>query len=227
MLLMLRFMLPGLALVATSLSAQSDGVQHLRLSQTKVTQLLIHRVDAPMTRDTSSEETVPVFFQVTIGTHGEMLAAVPLRGQNVATIPPAQEVLKEWRWKPIQYQGKPAMIDTIVAVHFGSDSRMAKPDNGWFPQGLMEVGWDDAENLSEKHNPPTLPEGGTPGGKVHLHATLNEKGELTNVAVKDAPDAALGAAALKAVKTWRWQALHIDDKSIAIDTVIEVKFPKH
>ncbi|MBS1816050.1 MAG: energy transducer TonB [Acidobacteria bacterium] len=221
---MLRVLVTGL-LAAVSLGAQ-DNVQHLRLAQTKVSQLVLHREDAQITQDIAGDDPLPIFFQVVIGTNGEVVSAVPLRGQPAAAIKPAEETLKSWRWKPIQYQGKPAAIDTIVAVHFGMGDHKAKPRNGWFPEGLMYVEWNDAQNLKADTKMPALPAGGTPGGKVLIYATLTEKGELQNLAVADAPDPVLGKAALTEVKKWKFHALVLDDKAIAIDTRLEVKFPK-
>lgn len=222
---MLRVLVTGLLAAAVSLGAQ-DNVQHLRLAQTKVSQLIVHAQDAQITPDIAGDDPLPVFFEVTIGANGEITKAVPLRGQTVAAIKPAEEALKVWRWKPIQYQGKPAAIDTIVAVHFGMGDHKAKPRNGWFPEGLMYVEWDDAQNLKAETQLPALPAGGTPGGKVRIYATLTEKGELRNLAIADAPDPALGEAALAEVKKWKFHSLTIDDKPIAIDTTLEVKFSK-
>lgn len=221
---MLRIWITLLAF-AVGMQAQ-DNAPHLRLAQTKVSKLLLHSVDAQATSEIAGDDPLPIFFHVVIGTDGKVVSAVPLRGQSPPAVKPAEETLKQWSWKPIQYQGKPAMIDTIVAVHFTMGSRKAKPQDGWFPEGLMKIEWEEAENLKADSPTPTLPAGGTPGGKVYLNATLNEKGELENVAIAHAPDPVLGEAALKEVKTWKFHALNIDDKPIAIDTVVEVKFPK-
>lgn len=215
-----------IALFALAATLQAQDVPHLHLAQTKVSKLLVHSVDAQITADIAGDDPLPIFFQVVIGTDGKIESDVPLRGQSTAAIKPAEEVLKQWQYKPIVYQGKPAMIDTIIAVHFNLGSRKAKPENGWFPEGLMKVDWDEAENLKALTPNPKLPPGGTPGGRVYINATLNEKGELENLAVAHAPDPVLGEAALKEVKSWKFQPLHIDDKAVAIDFVIEVKYPK-
>ena len=60
-------------------------------------------------------------------------------------------------------------------------------------------------------------------GDVKIQATIDETGRVTKMKVVSGP-ALLQRAAMEALRQWRYAPSILDDKPVAVDTVVTIRF---
>ncbi len=140
---------------------------------------------------------------ISADTDGNVHEAWPLNSDNAGLEDPAREQVMRWKITPaVDKDGKHLQVEG--GVGFAFDTTIANP--------LPELSDSEIRALATKMVEPTWPSSGlTQGQVVKLGISVNEKGELTGIAMQGVPPAA-ARPLLIAIRKWQFRPLIRDDK---------------
>lgn len=104
--------------VVEAASAVNQAHQHIRLSQAVMEGALVHRVEPeyPMIARAKNVQGT-VILEMNIGEDGRVADLKALCGPP-ELIPAALAAVRQWRYRPYIYEGKPVAVETTVKVRF-------------------------------------------------------------------------------------------------------------
>ena len=187
---------------------------------------LIHRVDPEIPSGLESDRPLGlVILSVVVGKNGEVQEVTVVRGDkgdprlNSAAV----NAVKQWRYEPYVYQGKPITVRTTILLRMPkSESAVEEP---------VRVGGRVMESRLIHRVDPVYPaeiKEARPSGQVILSIVIGTNGEVQQVEVLkgDEGDPGLNSAAANAVSQWRYQPFVLNGIPVPVKTTVVVRFPR-
>jgi TonB family protein len=166
-----------------------------------------------------------VMVKVLINKEGKVEEASPLDGDPLLSAATVAAV-KQWKFRPYIFNSEPVIVQTTVTAVFALDPtavNVPKPRLGPLKlrvsQGVAE------KNLLRKVDPSYPLEAKQNGiqGDVTLRATIDKNGDVTDLRVESG-DPLLAAAALEAVRRWKYRPYLLNGQSVDVETLVRITF---
>jgi TonB family protein len=176
---------------------------------------------APSEPDIVAPEGAPqagaVWVKVLVSKTGEVEEAVAFQGDDALRQAVVNGV-KGWKYKPFVQDGEPREIQSTILLNFrdGAGKRL----------GPIRVSAGVIAGLLQETVAPVYPPAAKAAnvqGFVVLHALISRQGTIESLRVISGPPV-LTAAALDAVKRWKYRPYLLNGEPIEVDTTINVNF---
>lgn len=224
-------------------AAQVATPQRVRVSQGVAQGLLLHKVDPlypPLARQARIQGTVVL--KVLVNKSGDVEKAEPVSGHPMLG-PAAIAAVKQWRYQTYLLNGEPVEMETQVTVNFTLSDAAAPPDAGDnmadappspAPADNMQVARPQRVRVSKgvaqamlvgKVAPayPAEARAARIQGVVELKVNIDKEGNVYRVELISG-DATLAAAAMEAVRQWKYKPYLLNGDAVEVETTVQVNF---
>jgi TonB family protein len=179
-----------------------------------------------------------VVLDVRVGASGDVEDATLISGHPTLA-PAAIEAVKQWKYKPYMVDGKPGTVETTVRLNFalsesGYDGTATEPAPApKFPTApqtdtpqRVRVSQGVMQGMAARKVPPVYPtEAKDQGlqGVVLMNVRIDKEGSVSNVEVVSG-EPSLAAAAVEAVRQWKYRPYLLNGKAVEVETQVQVSF---
>ncbi|MDE2927817.1 MAG: TonB family protein [Acidobacteriota bacterium] len=185
---------------------------------------LIHRVDPEIPSGLEGDGPLGlIILSVVVGKNGKVQQVTVVRGDkgDPRLDSAAVKAVKQWRYEPYVYQGKPITVRTTILL------RMPKPESA--VEEPVRVGGRVMEShLIHRVDPEFSTElkEARPSGQVILSIVIGKNGEVQQVEVLkgDEGDPGLNSAAANAVSQWRYKPFLLNGIPVPVKATVVVRF---
>ena len=187
---------------------------------------LIHRVDPEIPSGLEGHPPMGlIILSVVVGKNGKVQQVTVVRGDkgDPRLDSAAVKAVKQWRYEPYVYQGKPITVRTAILLRMPkSESAVEEP---------VRVGGRVMESRLIHRVDPEYPaelKEARPSGQVILSIVIGKNGEVQQVEVLkgDEGDPGLNSAAANAVSQWRYRPFVLNGIPVPVRTTVVVHFPR-
>ena len=187
---------------------------------------LIHRVDPEVPSGLEGDGPLGlIILSVVVGKNGKVQQVTVVRGDkgDPRLDSAAVKAVKQWRYEPYVYQGKPIIVRTTILL------RMPKSELA--VEEPVRVGGRVMESRLIHRVDPEYPielKETRPSGQVILSIVIGKNGEVQQgeVLKGDEGHAGLYSAATNAVSQWRYQPFVLNGIPVPVRTTVVIRFPR-
>jgi len=226
-----------LLLVPVASGSSQVAAAPIEISESSVQALLIRRV-APMYPPLARQARIQgsVILKIVINKDGDV-RDVQLYSGHPMLAPAAIEAVKQWKYQPYTKDGEVVEVSTMVRVNFNIAGAPPAPAGavgegpviGTGATGLSgDVRASEAEMRTQRIQQidPVYPPGAIQEkvrGPVMLDVQVSPAGDVRNVMVVSG-DPILTAAAIEAVKQWRYRPFVVNGNPVAVVGMVRLHF---
>jgi len=203
--------------------------------ETVQSQYLIRRVAPlypPLARQARIQGTV--ILRVIISKSGDVSQLQPISGHPMLA-PAAIDAVRRWKYKPYEVNGEPVEVATNVQVNFTiadnppadeqSKAEQTTPTKATPPRRIR-VSQGVSSRLLEHKVPPKYPREAREEniqGIVNLRVNIDTQGNVYKLEIVSG-DPTLAAAAIDAVRQWKYRPFLFNGEPIEMETQVQVQF---
>ena len=171
-----------------------------------------------------------VVVRVSISETGTVQNAEAVSGDPILTAA-AIESIKSWKFKPFIKNGKPIEVSSNLPLTFALPPTVlaeTKPDEGsanTSAERLQLPAGATTGHIVHRVEPeyPPIAHAAHRQGFVQLHAIITKDGKIADLKLISG-EKEFAAAAIEAVRQWRYRPYLVDGKPVEVDTTIEIRF---
>jgi TonB family protein len=179
-----------------------------------------------------------VVLDARVGASGEVEDATLISGHPTLAAA-AIEAVKQWKYRPYMVDGKPGAVETTVRMNFalsesGYDGTATEPAPApKFPTApqtdtpqRVRVSQGVMQGMAARKVPPAYPtEAKDQGiqGVVLMNVRIDKQGRVSSAEVVSG-EPSLAAAAVEAVRQWKYRPYLLNGKPVEVETQVQVSF---
>ncbi|HET9307220.1 MAG TPA: energy transducer TonB [Candidatus Sulfotelmatobacter sp.] len=221
-----------------AIGAVANGGAVMRVSEPVMRAMRIAKIDAvypPLALQAGIEGTVVL--DVQIGKNGDVERVTVLTGHPML-VPAAIEAGKQWKYRPYLLNGEPVNVDTTINLHF-SHGEVSEPDlssgapdasapagEGLIRPQRVRVSSGVEAGLIVSKVAPEYPQEAREQhiqGTIVLMAIVDKERNVANLELISGHPT-LAAAAIEAVKHWKYKPHLLNGNPVEVETQVQVNF---
>ncbi len=231
------FVLSTLALILSSVAAAQVAAQPVKVGQSVMSAQMVRKV-APEYPAAAKQAGIQgtVVLKAVIDKAGDVQNLQSISGDPMLA-PAAVEAVKQWKYKPYELNGEPVAVETNVTVIFTlADHPPEEGIVGSAPAGSpsgeagvplrVRVSQGVAQTLIASKVQPQYPGDAKAQhiqGEVQLKAIIDKEGNVENLQLVSGHPV-LAAAAIDAVKQWKYRPYLLNGTPLEVETTVTVNF---